>query len=154
MVAIHADRIHSLSVGPRPAEARPNHLPRGFAEAQKAPRHTARRDNAQAAPDRRQNHRRAGAMRAWIMSLEGASRGYALDVSETGARLGGVCSPLGLNERALCKIELRPNEEPLVVRAEIVRNDGQDAAVRFVDLNLDEWFRLARFVDAANGRSC
>lgn len=149
MVAIHADRLQSFSVGPRPAEARSHLAPRGFTDAHKAPRHTPRRENAQAVVDRRQTHRRSGAMRAWIMSLEGASRGYALDVSETGARLGGVCSPLGLNERALCKIELRPNEEPLVVRAEIVRNDGQDAAVRFVDLNLDEWFRLARFVDAA-----
>ena len=149
MVAVVADRIHPLSKRPRSVEARPNLHQHSYADAPKIPRHSVRRERPQVSAERRETNRRSGAMRAWIMSLEGASRGYALDVSESGARLGGVCSPLGVRERALCKIELRPNEEPLVVRAEIVRNDGQDAAVRFVDLNLDEWFRLARFVDAA-----
>lgn len=149
MVAVVADRIQPLSKRPRSIEARPNLNAQSYVDAPKVPRHSARRERPQVSAERRETNRRSGAMRAWIMSLEGASRGYVLDVSESGARLGGVCSPLGVHERALCKIELRPNEEPLVVRAEIVRNDGQDAAVRFVDLNLDEWFRLARFVDAA-----
>lgn len=149
MVAIVAERTQPLSPKARPAEARPNLRARSLSDQQQAPWRSPRRETPGMSLDRRETNRRRGAMRAWIMSLEGASRGYALDVSESGARLGGVCSPLGIRERALCKIELRPNEEPLVVRAEIVRNDGQDAAVRFVDLNLDEWFRLARFVDAA-----
>lgn len=100
--------------------------------------------------ERRLAHREATVMRAWLMSLEGATRGYVVDVSESGARFYGSPSPLAAGERLLCKLELRPGENPIVVRAELVRNDGVEVALRFVDLNLDEWFRLARYVDSAS----
>ena len=153
MVAIVAESPRkAYRPGPDPV-ARP-HIDSGRTRA-RVSSHPSSRPSSHRSPrvafvgcdEQRETRRRPVALRAWLMTLEGASRGYALDLSESGARLGGVCSPLRPGERALCKIELRPHEEPVIVRAEVVRNDGRDCAVRFFDVNLDEWFRLARYVD-------
>lgn len=143
MVAIRAERPQETYT------PRPGATPRPSLDSGRRSRALSRRVAFVGCEEQRCARRRPVALRAWLMTLDGASRGYALDLSESGARLGGVCSRLEPGERALCKIELRPHEEPIVVRAEVIRNDGRDCAVRFIDVNLDEWFRLARYVDDA-----
>lgn len=143
MVAIRAERPQKTYMpGPAPT-------PRPQLESGRRKPALSRRIAFVGCEDLRGVRRRPVALRAWLMTLDGSQRGYALDLSESGVKLGGVCSPLQPGERALCKIELRPHEEPVVVRAVVVRNDGRDCALRFVDVNLEEWFRLARYVDDA-----
>src|SRR4051812_20620883 len=69
----------------------------------------------------RGNGRKRVALRAWLMCPDSAARGYALDLSESGARLGGVGTRFEVGQRLLCKIELQPHEACVVVRAEVTR---------------------------------
>lgn len=101
--------------------------------------------------------RKPVALRAWVMTMEGAARGYALDLSEGGCRLGGMGTRFQVGQKLLCKIELSPAEAPVVIRAHVARyhlvaaTDGYacpELCLRFSDVNLDEWFRIARFLDA------
>lgn len=104
--------------------------------------------------DTREKPRRKVALKAWLMTLDGATRGYALDLSEGGARLGGMGTHHEVGSTLLAKICLEPHESPIVVRCKVVRYSAPagrtlatEISVRFVDVNLDEWFRLARFLD-------
>ena len=109
-------------------------------------------------PQGRRTQRANVTLKAWLMSPQGSERGYALDLSETGARLGGMGRRFAVGEKALLKLMLAPDEVPVVVRAELMRfvpvAEGQlprELAVRFLDLDLDDWFRIARFVDGRRG---
>ncbi len=104
--------------------------------------------------DTREKPRRKVALKAWLMTLDGATRGYALDLSEGGARLGGMGTHHEVGSTLFAKICLEPHESPIVVRCKVVRYSAPagrtlatEISVRFVDVNLDEWFRLARFLD-------
>ena len=104
--------------------------------------------------DTRETPRQRVALKAWLMTLDGATRGYALYLSEGGARLGGMGTHHPVGSTLLAKICLQPHECPVVVRCEVVRYSAPkgrtlatEISVKFVDVNLDEWFRLARFLD-------
>lgn len=107
--------------------------------------------------DFREQNRKVVALKAWVMTLSGSKRGYVADLSEGGALVKGVGTDYRVGERVLLKVMLDPKEAPVVVRAEVVRFTGTepgfapvksaDLALRFCDVNLDEWFRLAQFLD-------
>lgn len=105
--------------------------------------------------DPRHRARHEVALPCWAMKPTGTQRGYVLDISEDGARLGGISSGFVLGQGMLLKIELAPGEAAVILRAEAVRwqqslNGGRQLAVRFLEVPFDDWFRLARFLDAAH----
>lgn len=99
------------------------------------------------ADDPRTAPRKPVALKCWLMDDDGAARGYALDVSEGGARLAGVGSRYQAGQRLLCKLVLDGKEPPLVMRCKVTRASNGEVGVRFLELGFDEWFRLGRFVD-------
>ncbi len=98
------------------------------------------------------NHRRARiALRAWLCDDEGASRGYTLDLSPDGARVGGAGSRFAIGQSVLLKIVLDDAEPPVVLKAELVRHhpgiSTPDLCLRFLPTShVDELFRVARYV--------
>ncbi|MCP4501597.1 MAG: PilZ domain-containing protein [Deltaproteobacteria bacterium] len=115
-------------------------------------------ESAPLAPaDFRDQRRKVVALKAWVMTLSGSKRGFVTDLSEGGALVGGIGTSFRIGERVLLKVQLCPAEAPVVVRCEVVRyqgcepgfspNAGAELGLRFVDVNLDEWFRLARHLD-------
>lgn len=103
------------------------------------------------ADDPREAPRREAALKCWLMREDESARGYALDVSKTGARVSGVGSRYSEGERMLCKLELGDKEPPVVLRCKVVRVAEGEVGVRFLELGFDEWYRLGRFV--AGGRA-
>lgn len=131
--------VAAVARPPRPSLASPAPRPRAVPREQRA------------------KARRGVALRAWACADEGSKRGYVLDLSETGARIGGMGTSLKPGARVVLKIVLDEREPPVVVRAEIARyhvvvaRSGPgcpELCARFVDVPLDEWFRIARFLDA------
>lgn len=110
-----------------------------------------------AAPERihegRNRLRARIALRAWICDDEGARRGYTLDLSPDGARVGGAGTRFTVGDRVVLKVVLDEAEPPVVLRAEVVRyHPGvscPDLCLRFLpSCHVDELFRVARFVSA------
>src|SRR4051794_31470961 len=60
--------------------------------------------------DDRKTLRASVALRAWLTDDDGASRGYALDLSETGARFGGMSTRHKAGDLLLAKIEIDPKD--------------------------------------------
>jgi hypothetical protein len=112
-----------------------------------------------ARPEARRAPRRRLALPAWLCGTEGSARGYALDLSQGGARFGGVGTKLRPGDRLLAKIVLDEREAPVVLRAEVVRLALVAAAgraacpevcVRFIDSALEEqWRRPAAAAELA-----
>lgn len=93
------------------------------------------------------------ALRAWICDDEGARRGYTLDLSPDGARVGGAGTRFAVGQSVLLKVVLDEAEPPAVLRAEVVRyHPGvscPDLCLRFLPTShVDELFRVSRFVAA------
>lgn len=61
------------------------------------------------------------ALQAWLCAEDASYRGYVLELSLGGARVGGVGTRLQPGERVLCKVVLSAGEAPVVLRAEVVR---------------------------------
>lgn len=110
-----------------------------------------------AAPERvveARNHRRARiALRAWLCDDEGACRGYTLDLSPDGARIGGAGTRYAVGRTLLVKIVLDDAEPPVVLKAELVRYHAgitcPDLCLRFLPTShVDELYRVARYVAA------
>lgn len=79
----------------------------------------------------RRAERQRVALRAWLCGTDGSQRGWVLDLSTSGARLGGVGTRLQPGERVLCKLVLAAAEAPVVLRAEVVRYAPVAAADRW-----------------------
>lgn len=79
----------------------------------------------------RRAERQRVALRAWLCGADGSQRGWILDLSTSGARLGGVGTRLKPGERVLCKVVLAETEAPAVLRAEVVRYAPVAAADRW-----------------------
>ena len=98
------------------------------------------------------NHQRARiALRAWLCDDDGSTRGYTLDLSPDGARVGGAGTRFHVGQSLLVKIVLDDAEPPAVLRAELIRyHPGiscPDLCLRFLPTShVDELFRVARFV--------
>jgi hypothetical protein len=96
------------------------------------------------------------ALRVWLCAEAFSARGWALDLSEHGARLGGVGVRFHAGEQVLAKIVLDDNEAPIVLKAEVVRYQPvavresacPELCIRFTDGSLDDRFALGRFLDA------
>lgn len=103
------------------------------------------------------NHPRARiALRAWLCDDEGSTRGYTLDLSPDGARVGGAGTRFKVGQSLLLKVVLDDAEPPAVLRAELVRyHPGiscPDLCLRFLPTShVDELFRVARFAAAMGG---
>lgn len=102
--------------------------------------------------DPRRGARKAVALKAWCVLPERSARGFVVDLSETGARIGGVAGGFAEGQRMLFKVQLEPTEPPVICRAVVVRwhqpaGRSPELAVRFEDLAFDDWFRLARRLD-------
>jgi hypothetical protein len=97
--------------------------------------------------DTREAARKTVALKCWLQHERGAARGYAMDLSERGARLSGVGYGFGVGTRTICKVMLDSKEPPLVLRCKVVRVEGHEVGVEFLEVNFDDWFRIARFVD-------
>lgn len=65
--------------------------------------------------------RRRVALPAWLVLDESSLRGYVLELSAAGARLGGMGTRLRVGERVLAKMALHPHNPPVLLRAEVVR---------------------------------
>jgi hypothetical protein len=70
-------------------------------------------------------------LKAWLCAEAFSARGFVLDLSPHGARLGGVGFRFREGERVLLKVQLDDAATPVVVRAEVVRADP--VCVRFLD---------------------
>ena len=98
------------------------------------------------------NHQRARiALRAWLCDDDGSTRGYTLDLSPDGARVGGAGTRFKVGQSLLVKIVLDDAEPPAVLRAELIRyHPGiscPDLCLRFLPTShVDELFRVARYV--------
>ena len=103
------------------------------------------------------NHGRARiALRAWLCDDDGSCRGYTLDLSPDGARVGGAGTRFKVGQSLLLKVVLDDAEPPAVLRAELVRyHPGiscPDLCLRFLPTShVDELFRVSRFVAAMGG---
>lgn len=93
------------------------------------------------------------AMQAWIVDEAFTARGYALDLSEGGAKVGGVGTRVPVGARVLLKLKLTPNAIPIVMRAQVVRYDFTEGlptcALRFLEMAWDDAFDLSRALDHA-----
>jgi PilZ domain len=116
-----------------------------------------KRATSRAAPvQAREKARTPVALRMWLCAEAFSARGFALDLSEHGARLGGVGVRFRPGEQVLAKILLNDDEAPLVLKAEVVRYQPvsvrasacPELCIRFTDGSLDDRFRLGRFLDA------
>ena len=96
------------------------------------------------------------ALASWLCSEIGSTRGYALDLSADGARFGGMGRGLAVGQRVLAKIVHDHGDAPLVLRAEIVRYQGGDVCVRFLDApgnaTVEEHCRLRAFLATLRDR--
>lgn len=137
----------SLVPTPSPFRAIASLLPRP-AEAAPAPPRT-REERAKA--------RKLVAIRCWVCALDGSKRGYVLDLSESGARIGGVGTSLVVGTGVLLKLDLGRGEPTVALRGEVSRYHAvlarsgpgcPELCVRFVDVDVDQWFSVARFLDA------
>lgn len=105
--------------------------------------------------DPRRTARHGVALQCWAMKPTGTERGYVMDLSESGALLGGIGSGFVLGQGMLLKMTLSSIEPPIILRAEAVRwqerdSGGRNLAVRFLEVPFDDWFRLARYLDVAS----
>lgn len=96
------------------------------------------------------------ALRAWLCDDDGSTRGYTLDLSPDGARVGGAGTRFRVGQSLLLKIVLDDVEPPAVLRAELVRYHAgvscPDLCLRFLPTShVDELFRVSRFVAAMVG---
>ncbi|HEY4220907.1 MAG TPA: PilZ domain-containing protein [Myxococcota bacterium] len=89
---------------------------------------------------------------SWLCAEEGSKHGYALDLSSTGARFGGMGLHFRVGDLVLAKIIIDAAEAPLVLRAEVVRyapcgSACPELCVKFLpgpgQAVVDEQFRLA-----------
>jgi hypothetical protein len=71
--------------------------------------------------DARRAPRLRVALRAWLCGVEGSTRGYVLELSAGGARLGGMGTKHQPGDRLVAKIVLDEAEAPAVVKVEVVR---------------------------------
>ncbi len=118
---------------------------------------TTARVRRQLAPaEQRAKARKGTALRAWVCGPFESKRAWVLDLSETGCRIGGAGTKLTVGDSVVVKVELQAGEPPLVGRAQVaryhvvaaVRGPGcPDVCLTFSELCVDEWFRLARFLD-------
>lgn len=78
----------------------------------------------------------------WLCGDEGSARGWALELSATGARVGGVGACLAPGTRVVVKLAVAAGEAAVVLRAEVVRyapvlaHDGAacpELCLRFLD---------------------
>jgi hypothetical protein len=99
------------------------------------------------ADDPRVQPRRTTALKAWLIKDDESLRAWALDLSETGARVGGTGYRWAMGERLLFKVLLDPAEPALIVRAKVVRLGDNEVGLKFLEVNFDDWFRLGRYVD-------
>jgi hypothetical protein len=99
------------------------------------------------ADDPREQPRKATALKCWLIKDDESLRAWALDVSESGARVGGSGYRWQMDERLLFKVLLDPREPALIVRAKVVRLGDNEVGLKFLEVNFDDWFRLGRFVD-------
>jgi hypothetical protein len=102
--------------------------------------------------DVREKRRARVAMQAWIVDETQSLRGYALDLSDGGARVGGVGTRIPVGARVLLKLKLEPTSVPMALRAHVVRYDFVDGiptiALRFLEIAWDDAFDLGRAIDA------
>ncbi len=92
------------------------------------------------------------ALRAWVCTEALSVRGFALDLTENGARFGGMGLKLKVGDAVIVKIVVDEADAPVVIKGEVVRyaptaGACPDVCVRFVDAPVDEHFRVARFLD-------
>jgi hypothetical protein len=69
--------------------------------------------------------------KAWLCAESFSARGFVLDLSNDGARLGGVGFRFTPGERVILKVVADDAQPPVVLKAEVVRADP--VCVRFVD---------------------
>jgi hypothetical protein len=158
MVAIVAERLPHKAPQHAPLKlrervkkdpSRDDHTPRVM------PLGKLRLINARAAKvhDLREQRRARVAMQAWIVDDTQSMRGYALDLSDGGARVGGVGTRIPVGARVVLKIKLEPTRVPIAMRAHVVRYDFVDGiptiALRFLEVAWDDAFDIGRVIDAA-----
>ena len=97
--------------------------------------------------DPRVKPRKKVALKCWVMRDEESVRGWAMDVSETGARVQGAGYRWRLGEKVLFKVFLSDDEPTMIVRGKVVRVGDNDIGLRFLEVSFDDWFRLGRFCD-------
>lgn len=92
------------------------------------------------------------AQRAWLCGADGSIRGYALDLSVDGGRFGGAGTRLDIGAQVIVKLVLDEREQPLVMKAEVVRYAPAlhcpHLCLKFIDAPGDEKARLAAWVSA------
>lgn len=93
----------------------------------------------------RADARREVSLKAWLCAEAFSARGWVLDLSEDGARLGGVGFRFTKGEAVMLKVELEAHAAPLVLKGEVVRADP--VCVRFTHGSLEDHVRLAHFLD-------
>lgn len=105
-----------------------------------------------ARPDARRHQRRGIALKTWVMDSTRTARGYILDMSETGARIGAVGTKFPVGTRVVVKMDLGASHAPIACEAQVVRFDMDktqpDVCVRFLNLKFDDWFIVVRRMDA------
>jgi hypothetical protein len=103
--------------------------------------------------DLREKKRARVAMQAWIIDETQSMRGYALDLSDGGARVGGVGTRIPVGARVLLKLKLDQTSVPITMRAHVMRYDFVDGiavlALRFLEVAWDDAFAIGRAIDAA-----
>jgi len=152
MVALVAERVPvekaPLRVPVRAKRVEP-HVPKGTPVAKLA----LVKIPVKGPADLRVQKRAKVAMQAWIVDETQTARGYVLDLSEGGARVGGAGTRVPVGTRVLLKLKLTPTSVPLVVRAQVVRYDFDHGmpmcALRFLEMAWDDAFDLSRALDAA-----
>jgi hypothetical protein len=97
--------------------------------------------------DPRDKPRKQVALKCWMMRDAESVRGWAMDVSETGARVQGAGYRWKVGEKILFKVVMTNTEPSMIVRAKVVRVGDNDVGLRFLEVSFDDWFRLARFCD-------
>lgn len=97
--------------------------------------------------DPRDKPRKQVALKCWLVREAESVRGWAMDVSEGGARVQGAGYRWKLGEKLLFKVVLGDREPSMIVRAKVVRVGDNDVGLRFLEVSFDDWFRLARFCD-------
>jgi len=111
------------------------------------------RERRRQSSDPRRVPRSDVALQAWAMKPSGTQRAYVLDLSESGARLGGISSGFVLGQGMLLKMKLGNEEGQIIMRAEAVRwhetpEGTRQLGVRFLEVPFDDWFALCRHLDS------
>jgi hypothetical protein len=100
--------------------------------------------------------RAAVALKAWVCGAEHSARGYALDLSQDGARFGGMGTRFEVGDEVIVKLELAAHEAPAVLKAEVVRYAPAPSCphlcVRFREESpVDDVFRVEQHVRFLKG---